>query len=106
MALFVEVTSTEKNCLVIVNLDHVVEIAPLIEGGCALFTVDGAGMNSKSAMRVKENYDQFKQFAMQTVTAEDIQKRFPKKDKSASIVKPQEEGKNLELEVPVFGVSK
>ncbi len=84
MSLFVEVTSVEKNCPVIVNLDHIVEIAPLVEGGCALFTADGAGMNSKSAMRVKENYDQFKQFAMQTVTAEDIERRFPKTSKKAS----------------------
>ena len=81
MSLFVEVTSVEKGCPVIVNLDHIVEIAPLVEGGCALFTADGAGMNSKSAMRVKENYDQFKQFAMQTVTAEDIERRFPKNTK-------------------------
>lgn len=107
MALFVEVTSAEKNCPVIINLDHIVEIAPLVEGGCALFTTDGAGMNSKSAMRVKENYDQFKQFAMQTVTAEDIQKRFPTAKKKAELtVKPQEDGKNLEIDVPVFGNSK
>jgi phage gp45-like len=83
MSLFVEVTSVEKGCPVIVNLDHIVEIAPLVEGGCALFTADGAGMNSKSAMRVKENYDQFKQFAMQTVTAEDIERRFPKTKKTS-----------------------
>lgn len=78
MSLFVEVTSIEKGCPVIVNLDHIVEIAPLIDGGCALFTVDGAGMNSKSAMRVSDSYEQFKQFAMQTVTADDIAARFPK----------------------------
>jgi hypothetical protein len=79
MSLFVEVTSVEKGCPVIINLDHIVEIAPLASGGCALFMTDGAGMNSKSAMRVEENYDLFKQFAMQTVTAEDIERRFPKK---------------------------
>ena len=79
MSLFVEVTSVEKGCPVIINLDHIVEIAPLASGGCALFMSDGAGMNSKMAMRVEENYDLFKQFAMQTVTAEDIERRFPKK---------------------------
>ena len=78
MSLFVEVTSIEKHCPVIVNLDHIVEIAPLKEGGCALFMSDGAGMNSKSAMRVKNDYSEFKQFVMQTVSAEDIAKRFPK----------------------------
>ena len=78
MSLFVEVNSLEKGCPVIINLDHIVEIAPLIDGGCALFMIDNAGMNSKSALRVSDSYDQFKQFAMQTVTAESIQKRFPK----------------------------
>lgn len=78
MSLFVEVHSTEKNCPVIINLDHVVEIAPLAAGGCALFTADGAGMNSKNAMVVKNDYNEFKQFAMQTVSAEDIARRFPK----------------------------
>lgn len=86
MALFVEVNSVEKNCPVIINLDHIIEIAPLSAGGCALFTLDGAGMNSKNALRVSNNYDEFKQFAMQTVSAEDIERRFPtkasKKDKS------------------------
>lgn len=78
MSLFVEVTSLEKNCTVIVNLEHVVEIAPLKDGGCILFTSDGAGMNSRVGMKVADNYELFKQFAMQTVTAEDIEKRFPK----------------------------
>ena len=81
MSLFVEVNSLEKGCPVIINLDHIVEIAPLIDGGCALFMIDNAGMNSKSALRVSDNYDQFKQFAMQTVTAEDIAARFPKTKK-------------------------
>ena len=106
MALFVEVTSTEKDCKVILNLDQVVEIAPLVTGGCAIFMSDGAGMNSKTSLRVKEDYEQFKQFAMQTVTADDIAKRFPKKEKPVSVVKPQEEGKGVELVVPVFGASK
>ena len=79
MALFVEVNSVEKNCPVIINLDHIIEIAPLAAGGCALFTLDGAGMNSKNALRVSNEYSEFKQFAMQTVTAEDIAKRFPTK---------------------------
>ena len=97
MSLFVEVTSVEKNCPVIVNLDHIVEIAPLSSGGCALFMSDSAGMNAKMAMRVSENYDQFKQFAMQTVTAEDIAKRFPKKDKPKS---------DADIEIPTIGGKK
>ena len=85
MALFVEVDSAEKNCKVILNLDEVVEIAPLKDGGCAIFFADGAGMNSKSAMKVKNNYDEFKQFAMQTVSSEDIAKRFPPKNKKVQV---------------------
>jgi hypothetical protein len=83
MALFVEVNSVEKQCPVIINLDHIVEIAPLASGGCALFTTDGAGMNSRSSMKVEDSYEQFKQFAMQTVSAEDIARRFPKTEKEA-----------------------
>jgi hypothetical protein len=78
MALFVEVNSFEKKCKVIVNLDQIVEIAPLVDGGCILFMSDSAGMNSRQGIRVDDNYSQFLQFAMQTVTAEDIQRRFPK----------------------------
>ena len=52
--MFIEVESIEKGCTVIINLDQVLEIAPLVSGGCALFFTDGAGMNSKSAMKVKE----------------------------------------------------
>lgn len=107
MALFVEVTSVDKQCKVILNLDHVVEIVPLVVGGCAIFMNDGAGMNSKTSMKVVEDYENFKQFAMQTVTADDIAKRFPKKKEApTSVVKPQEEGKSLEIEIPTFGGQK
>jgi len=74
MSMFVEVDSVEKNCPVIINLDQVIEIAPLAAGGCLVnFTYDG-DMGVRS-MKVKNTYEQFKQFAMQTVTAEDIQSR-------------------------------
>jgi hypothetical protein len=79
MALFVEVESVEKNCKVIVNLDEVLEIAPLTSGGCALFFSDSAAVGGKTSYKVKDEYDQFKQFAMQTVSADDITKRFPTK---------------------------
>lgn len=105
MSLFVEVTSVEKNCPVIINLDHIVEIAPLTAGGCALFMSDSAGMNSKSAMRVKEDYSMFKQFAMQTVTAEDIARRFPKPT-DKPLGEPREFVKQEdELEIPTIGKS-
>ena len=103
MSLFVEVTNTEKDCKVILNLDHVIEIAPLVSGGCAVFMADGAGMNSRTSIRVKEDYELFKQFAMQTVSADDIAKRFPKTAKPSPTVKAQEEGKGVELNIPTFG---
>ena len=65
MALFVEVDSVEKQSKVIINLDEVVEIAPLTSGGCALFLAHGV-------IKVKDDYSQFKQFAMQTVSSEDV----------------------------------
>ena len=69
MSLFVEIDSVEKDCKVIINLDGVGEIAPLTNGGCALFLLQGG------VVKVKNNYDEFKQFAMQTVSSEDIAKR-------------------------------
>jgi hypothetical protein len=78
MSTFIEVESVEKGCKVIVNLDQVVEIAPLIGGGCALFFADNAAVGGKISYKVKDNYSVFKQFALQTVSSDDIAKRFPK----------------------------
>ena len=75
MGMFVEVESLDKNCTVIINLDHIVEVAPLVEGGCALFFNDGAAVNGIRSMKVKDNYSMFKQFALQTVSAEDVAKK-------------------------------
>jgi hypothetical protein len=69
MALFVEVESVEKDCKVIINLDCVGEIAPLTAGGCTLF------LNTGAIMKVKDSYELFKQFAMQTVSSADIEKQ-------------------------------
>ena len=96
--MFIEVNSVEKNCPVIINLDHVVEIAPLINGGCELSMLHSTGMNSKTTFRVTNDYNEFKQFVMQTVSADDIARRFPKAETPAKIKK------NGELEIPKFGV--
>lgn len=69
MGLFVEVHSVEKDCKVILNLDDVQEIAPFATGGCALFMSDGR------ITKVKDSYELFKQFAMETVSADDIAKK-------------------------------
>lgn len=75
MSLFVEVESVEKSTKVIINLDHIVEIAPLREGGCALFFNDGAAVNGVRSMKVKDSYTLFTQFAMQTVSSDDIARK-------------------------------
>ena len=82
MSLFVEVNSVEKKCPVIINLDVVTEIAPLFEGGCVLFLTNGA------TYKVTDSYELFKQFAMQTVTADDIAKKFPKAKKNEPLEIP------------------
>jgi hypothetical protein len=73
--LFVQVNSVEKQCPVIVNLDHISEIAPLKAGGCAIFFADAAGAGAKSSMTVSDDYSLFKQFVMETVSSEQIAKQ-------------------------------
>ena len=99
MSLFVEVNSVEKGCPVIINLDLVVEIVPLAAGGCALFTADNAGVNSKSAMRVTNSYDEFKQFAIQPVSAADVQRITAN---ALGKVKETNKSKSSDLEIPKF----
>lgn len=103
MSTFVEVNSVApKQCKLIVNLDNVIEIAPLVAGGCVLyFAATEAG--GPRTMTVSDSYTQFMQFAMQTVSADDIAKRFPKAKKESSTIKPQEEGKGVEFDIPKFG---
>jgi hypothetical protein len=104
MALFVEVESVDKNCTVIINLDQIVEIAPLAAGGCALFMSDSGGVGAKASLLVKNSYDEFKQFAMQTVSAEDIAKRFPKKKEEPKIVVEPSGRKNKDgFAIPTMG---
>ena len=80
--MFVEVNSIDKGCPVIINLDQVIEIAPLAAGGCQIYFSYDGDMGTRE-MRVSDSYTQFKQFAMQTVSAEDIQARVDKIKKLA-----------------------
>jgi len=75
MSTFIEVFSTEKNTKVIINLDSILEIAPLKDGGCNIFFPDAAAVGGKTSMRVTDSYAIFKQFALATVTPEDIAAR-------------------------------
>jgi hypothetical protein len=101
MSTFVEVNSVApKNCKVIVNLDNIIEIAPLVAGGCVLYfsTMEAGGPRT---MTVSDDYSAFMQFAMSTVTADDIAKRFPKASKTpTATIKPQEAGKGVEFDIP------
>lgn len=72
MSTFVEVVSADKDCQMIVNLDHVSDIIPLAAGGCILGLSDNG---IRTEIKVKDDYGQFRQFAMQTVSAEDIERQ-------------------------------
>lgn len=95
MSIFVEVNSvTPKQCKLIINMDYVMEIAPLIAGGCVI-TIGAQEAGASRTLTVSDDYTAFKQFVMQTVTAESIEKRFPKQAKKqveVNAIKPQEEG--------------
>lgn len=104
--MFVEVTSVQKGCKVLINLEDVVEVAPLVTGGCVVyFNALEAGVTK--TMNVTDSYAMFKQFAMQTVTAESIEKRFPKKPSTpaSTTIKPQSEGKGVEFSDKTYGES-
>ena len=106
MSTFIEVDSIDKGCKVIINLDEVIEIAPLSAGGCVLFFADTAAVNGRSAYGVKDDYTMFKQFAMQTVSADDIARRFPKVvhedetvPRESSVVSSKPPGK-MKIQIP------
>lgn len=101
MSTFVEVNSlAPKTCKLIINLDNIIEIAPLVAGGCVLYfsALEAGGPRT---MTVSDDYSAFMQFAMSTVTADDIAKRFPKTNKTpTATIKPQEAGKGVEFDIP------
>ena len=96
MSLFIEVDSIEKSCKVIINLDEVLEIAPLAAGGCALFFATAAG--SKVSFKVRDSYELFKQFVIQPVSVDDIAKKVKNLKASTS--------QNDDLVIPTLGTTK
>jgi len=100
MSLFVEVNSMDKNCPVIINLESVLEIAPLAAGGCALFFPDSAAVGGKTAMKVTDSYEQFKQFAITPVSAEDIARRFPKAAETTAPAPKTKKASMPEYDIP------
>jgi ribosomal protein L10 len=98
--LFVEVDSVDKGCKVIIDLEKVIEIAPLRDGGCAIFFVKDPMIDpARLAMNVKNGYDEFKQFVVQTVTANDIATRIESISKPSTIPTPSEDLVNTINEV-------
>ena len=75
MAMFIECDSVERGCKVIINLESVLEIVPLREGGSVLFITDATVVGGKAPMKVKDSYAMFKQFALETVSPDDIAAR-------------------------------
>jgi len=75
MSLFIEVNDVEKQCKVIINLDTVMEIAPLAKGGCEVSFPDAAAVGGRRIMKVTDSYALFQQLVMQMVTADDIAKK-------------------------------
>ena len=86
MAYFIEVNDIDKKCPVIINLDAVMEIAPIFNpNGCEITFLEsddpealrreklgGGAIKGRRVMRVSDNYTMFKQFVIQPVSAEDI----------------------------------
>lgn len=101
MATFIEVNSlAPKKCKLIINLDTIIEIAPLVAGGCVLY-FSALESGSPRTMTVSDDYSAFSQFVLQTVTEEDIARRFPKR-KTEENIKSQT-NKGVELNIPSFG---
>jgi hypothetical protein len=88
MSLFVEVFDVEKKCKIIINLDTVMEVAPLVSGGCEISFPDAASVGGRRALKVSDSYTMFQQLAMQTVSTEDIAKKV-KSLKGASVDIPK-----------------
>ena len=102
MSIFVEVKSiAPKPCTLIINMDYVLEIAPLVVGGCVI-TMGAQEAGSSRTITVSDDYSAFKQFVLQTVTTDQIEKRFPKVSKKDPSIKPQGES-GVEINIPTFG---
>ena len=107
MAYFIEVNDIDKKCPVIINLDAVMEIAPIFNpNGCDITFLESddsdairrekngsaAAIKGRRVMRVSDNYTAFKQFVIQPVSAEDIARV---NNRNKSVVKDK-----LEFDIP------
>jgi mannose/fructose/N-acetylgalactosamine-specific phosphotransferase system component IIB len=107
--MLIQVKSREKNCEVIINMDHVMEIAPLADGGCEIRFVYDGDVTSKTgsrSIRVSNKYSEFQQFVLQTVTEENVSKKVKELKKMAASLgdkEPVNIKPNEFDEVPVLG---
>jgi len=87
VAYFIEVNDIDKGCPVIINMDAIMEIAPITSpSGCEITFLESddsdalrrekitsaAAVKGRRVMRVSDSYTMFKQFVIQKVSAEDI----------------------------------
>ena len=98
---FVKVTSKEKSCPAIIDMEKIIEIVPHKNGGSVLFFVSpddvgsarGALNNGRVGIHVEEEFSLFEQFIVQTVSSADVAKRVESISKTA---------KKEHLDIPKF----
>lgn len=101
--MLIEVNSVEKNCPVIINLDHVLEIAPLAAGGCMVKMVYDGGKNPRD-FRVSNEYKEFKQFVLETVTTSQVSNKVKELEKLQKQLGPKEKiALKTGDDIPKFG---
>jgi hypothetical protein len=107
--MLIQVKSREKRCDVIINLDHVMEIAPLQNGGSAIRMVYDGDVTSKTGYReihVDNPYTEFLQFVLQTVTTDSVSKKVKELKAQQEKIGPKEKinlKDNDFDEIPVLG---
>ena len=99
--MLIKVKSREKQCEVIINLDHVIEISPLRDGGSAIRFIYDGDVTAKAGYReifVDNKFTEFEQFVLQTVEVETVSK------KVADLKKQQEKlGEKEKIDIPTLG---
>lgn len=108
--MLIKVKSREKQCEVIINLDHVIEITPLRDGGSAIRFIYDGDVTSKTGFReifVENKFTEFEQFVLQTVTEESVSKKVAELKKQQEKLGPKEKvalkkGSDDELEIPTL----
>ena len=106
--MLIKVKSREKQCEVIINLDHVVEITPLRDGGSAIRMVYDGDVTTKVGYReifVDNTFSEFCQFVLETVTEEVVSKKVKqlKEQQEKLGGKEKVELKINESDIPKFG---